>query len=105
MNLFRWQKCAEQIEMARLRLVQTGEQSVHGPQSLPMIDLQTGVTMDLGYAGVFVRGRFQRPHDSCAHGDDTTASRPRLLALPRGESIHQIFILARRMLTLEFDVL
>src|SRR5206468_6910759 len=55
-NLFGGQKCAQQIEMTRFRFVQTGKQSVHRSQSMLMIDLQTGVTVHLGYASVCICG-------------------------------------------------
>ena len=37
-NLFCGQKCAQQIEMTRLRLVQTGEQSIDRFQTMLAVD-------------------------------------------------------------------
>ena len=45
LNFLGGHKCAQQIEMARFRFVQTGEQSVDSSQFVRTTDMQTGVGM------------------------------------------------------------
>ena len=71
------EECAQQLVVARARLVCAGEDSVNDAQTARPSDVPGRQSLAAPHTSVCRRGVFERAHDARAYCDDATASRTR----------------------------